>query len=167
MTMTKSRVREIAEEINGGPLSEAESTFLVSWYAWATFGYAAIYSHEQREIPMTTIDEQLMITVGHASGEYFTPWRFDELRKLVKLLSEQTNAMSFVLYYDEREDFHCLDFTDDGHEYTVRFYRIKALARKGETELRYFEYPGRNEDIVRFFTSGRCKLPWPGYATST
>ena len=69
------------------------------------------------------------IIYGNREGQYFTEWRFDELRYLLNILTGQTplgqlQIPEAKIYYDSQQDFHHLEFSCNGHNVNVRLYKV-------------------------------------------
>jgi hypothetical protein len=73
----------------------------------------------------------MQFTIGNTEGQYFTEWRFDELRSLASLINERLGVQDFTLFYDQNEDFHHLTFEYNNHKVDVRFYKVFAESVDG------------------------------------
>ncbi len=70
--------------------------------------------------------------VGNTEGQYFTQWRFDELKDLAGLINEQIGVAEFNLFYDPIQDFHHLAFEYNGHKADIRLYRVFSESVDGK-----------------------------------
>ena len=73
-------------------------------------------------------------TVGNTTGQWFTEWRFDELRRFLEILTGdmRCSVERPHLYYDANEDFHILTFSLNGHDVLVRYYKVLSAIIDGK-----------------------------------
>lgn len=72
------------------------------------------------------------IVYGSRKGQHFTQWRFDNLTLLaVDVAVKIPEATGFSIWYDDREDFHYLQFTVGSHTVLVRYYKVYAVLIDG------------------------------------
>jgi len=74
----------------------------------------------------------LNFKIGNTEGQYFTEWRFDELRHMAQLIHERIGITEFDLFYDPNEDFHHLTFEYNGNKADIRFYKVYSESVNGE-----------------------------------
>lgn len=79
----------------------------------------------------TQSNKPIDFTVGATEGQYFTPWRFDELKDLAKIIAPRLSVYNFGLHYESRGDFHHLTFEYAGRKIDVRLYKVFAYTIDG------------------------------------
>ena len=75
------------------------------------------------------------INYGNLEGQYFTQWRIDDLVLLANdIFSQIPDANLFQIWYDDKEDFHCMSFSVDDKMVSIRYYKLYRIDVDNETK---------------------------------
>lgn len=105
--------------------------------------------------------------IGSTTGRYFTQWRIATLQGVADRINAQVPINNCKLWYDDREDYHILEFDADDQHFILKYYKVFALYRhdKPNEPMRYPQNAG-DWDLAILFKEGR-HLTWtapPSYS---
>jgi hypothetical protein len=76
----------------------------------------------------------MIVELENKNHQYFTQWRIDDLIKLADNLTNLgLNLENAKIWYDDQEDYHMLQFSCNGKQFVIRYYKVYTAFIDGKT----------------------------------